>query len=167
MSVSTTEMSKDKADVEEFIASLEDYQPTIPDEVATYYLNRTGFVCSDVKMKRLVSLAAQNFISNIAFDALQYCKIRQNANKSKSAKDKRLVLTMEDLSQSLKEYGINLKKPEYYADKLSAGLDVTPTNTRTAQKNKNPPTTAREKPEKRARIEKDKDAESNKDDKKE
>jgi hypothetical protein len=28
---------------------------------------------------------------------------------------------MDDLTQSLKEYGINVRKPEYYADKVGAG----------------------------------------------
>jgi len=104
-------------EIEDFLSSLEDYVPTIPDEVVQYYLNRTGFICNDIRVKRLIALAAQKFISDIANDALQYCKIRQsNALK----KDKRLTLTMEDLAQSGKEYGINIKKPEYYADKTGS-----------------------------------------------
>jgi len=115
-------MEKDASEVEDFIASLDDYQPTIPDEVTSYYLNRTGFVCTDVKMKRLIALAAQKFISDIANDALQYCKLRHQASQSK-AKQK-LVLTMDDLSRSLKEYGINLRKPEYFADRPTAGVEL-------------------------------------------
>eukprot|EP00026_Physarum_polycephalum_P020138 Phypoly_transcript_22529.p1 GENE.Phypoly_transcript_22529~~Phypoly_transcript_22529.p1 ORF type:complete len:154 (+),score=27.33 Phypoly_transcript_22529:117-578(+) len=117
-------MEKEASEIEEFIASLEDYQPTVPDEVTSYYLNRTGFVCTDIKMKRLIALAAQKFISDIATDALQYCKIRQQSASRDKSKARKLVLTLEDLSQSLKEYGINLKKPEYFADKLSAGVEV-------------------------------------------
>jgi hypothetical protein len=71
-----------------------------------YYLTKTGFMCSDEKMytrswllavcsslngllcvcsRRLVSLAAQKFVADIAEDALQYCKIRQQspANRDK------------------------------------------------------------------------------------
>jgi hypothetical protein len=92
--------------------------------------------------KRLLSLATQKFISDIANDALQYCKIRQANNK----KEKRLVLSVEDLAQSSKEYGINIKKPgkstlvyttslpyllqidthiEYYTDRTAAQASIT------------------------------------------
>ena len=34
-----------------------------------------------------------------------------------------LVLRMEDLSQALLEYGINVNKPAYFADSASAGVE--------------------------------------------
>jgi len=105
-----------KEEIEDFIASLEDYSPTIPDEVTQFYLNRTGFLCPDVRMKRLISLAAQKFVSDVANDALQYCKIRQSSTKAKK-QEKKFVLTMDDLSQSLRDYGVNLKRPDYFVDR--------------------------------------------------
>lgn len=63
-------------DIEEFLASLADYVPTIPDELTGHYLQRSGFQCPDERMTRLVSVAAQKFIGDIVNDALQYCKIR-------------------------------------------------------------------------------------------
>ncbi|ORY79587.1 putative transcription initiation factor tfiid subunit 10 [Neocallimastix californiae] len=100
----------------EFLLQLDDYTPIIPDVVTDYYLARAGFESDNVKLKRLLSLAAQKFIADIATDAFQHCKIRQqnSALKAKGGKDKRTVLVMDDLSTALQSYGINLKKPDYY-----------------------------------------------------
>ncbi|XP_065338994.1 transcription initiation factor TFIID subunit 10-like [Cloeon dipterum] len=101
----------------EFLMQLEDYTPTIPDAVTSHYLTMAGFEASDPRMVRLVSLAAQKFISDIGNDALQHCKARSSAlpNKSsKTSKDKKYTLTMEDLAPALNEYGITVKKPPYF-----------------------------------------------------
>uniref|UniRef100_A0A8D2QV01 TATA-box binding protein associated factor 10 n=1 Tax=Zosterops lateralis melanops TaxID=1220523 RepID=A0A8D2QV01_ZOSLA len=65
---------------------------------------------------RLISLAAQKFISDIANDALQHCKMKGTASGSSrsKSKDKKYTLTMEDLTPALAEYGINVKKPHYF-----------------------------------------------------
>lgn len=78
---------------------------------------------------RLISLAAQKFISDIVNDALQQCKMRgtsgatggagsgssgQTAAAKKAAKDKKYTLSMEDLTPALAEYGVNVKKPHYF-----------------------------------------------------
>ncbi|XP_028101845.1 uncharacterized protein LOC114301132 [Camellia sinensis] len=56
---------------------------------------------------RLVAVATQKFIAEVATDALQQCKARQAAvvkdKRDKQQKDKRLILTMEDLSKALRE----------------------------------------------------------------
>ncbi|XP_072256012.1 transcription initiation factor TFIID subunit 10 [Pyxicephalus adspersus] len=100
----------------DFLMQLEDYTPTIPDAVTGYYLNRAGFEASDPRIIRLISLASQKFISDIANDALQHCKMKGTASGSSrnKSKDKKYTLTMEDLTPALAEYGINVKKPHYF-----------------------------------------------------
>ncbi|KAF8227520.1 transcription initiation factor IID, TAF10 subunit [Tricholoma matsutake] len=116
------EARKDRT-LAEFMLMLDDYEPLIPNEVTDYYLQRVGFECEDVRLKRLLSLAAQKFVSDIAADAYQHARIRTNATGGRartnqmpgSAKDKtRTTLTMEDLSAALAEYGINARKADYY-----------------------------------------------------
>ncbi|KAI0343244.1 transcription initiation factor IID, TAF10 subunit [Trametopsis cervina] len=107
----------------EFLLMLDDYEPLIPNEVTDYYLQRVGFECEDVRLKRLLSLAAQKFVSDIAQDAYQHARIRANASGGRSratqgpasARDKtKTTLMMEDLSGALAEYGINSRKPDFY-----------------------------------------------------
>uniref|UniRef100_A0A3B4VG18 TAF10 RNA polymerase II, TATA box binding protein (TBP)-associated factor n=1 Tax=Seriola dumerili TaxID=41447 RepID=A0A3B4VG18_SERDU len=100
----------------DFLMQLEEYTPTIPDAVTGYYLNKAGFEASDPRIIRLISLASQKFISDIANDALQYCKMKGTASGSSRSKtkDKKYTLTMEDLTPALSEYGVNVKKPYYF-----------------------------------------------------
>uniref|UniRef100_A0A7N0UX18 Transcription initiation factor TFIID subunit 10 n=1 Tax=Kalanchoe fedtschenkoi TaxID=63787 RepID=A0A7N0UX18_KALFE len=75
---------------------------------------------------RLVAVATQKFVSDVATEALQQCKARQSAvvrDKRYKQHSLRLVLTMEDLSKALGEYGVNVKHQEYFADSPSNGMD--------------------------------------------
>ncbi|KAJ0030051.1 transcription initiation factor TFIID subunit 10 isoform X3 [Pistacia vera] len=117
----------DDAALTDFLASLMDYTPTIPDELVEHYLAKSGFQCPDVRLIRLVAVATQKFVSEVANDALVQCKARQAAvvkdKREKQQKDKRLILTMEDLSKALREHGVNVKHQEYFADSPSTGMD--------------------------------------------
>ncbi|KAF8785507.1 transcription initiation factor TFIID subunit 10-like [Argiope bruennichi] len=99
----------------EFVLQLDEYTPTMPDPVVSYFMHSAGFSSTDPRIIRLISIAAQKFVSDIANDALQHCKMRGAGQTKKTAKDKRYVLTMEDLTPALAEYGINVKKPHYFA----------------------------------------------------
>ncbi|OVA13941.1 Transcription initiation factor TFIID [Macleaya cordata] len=79
----------------------------IPDELVEHYVAKSGFQCPDVRLIRLVAVATQKFIAEVASDALQHCKARQSGavkdKRDKQQKDKRLTLTMDDLSKALRE----------------------------------------------------------------
>ncbi|RKP00486.1 hypothetical protein CXG81DRAFT_4777, partial [Caulochytrium protostelioides] len=103
----------------ELLLMMDDFHAIIPDSVTDYYMAKSGVACDDVRLKRLLALAAQKFVADVATDALHYSKLRQQIpivgpKKSAVPKDKRLVMTMEDLSAALAERGINIKKPDYF-----------------------------------------------------
>lgn len=135
-----------------------DYAPVIPDAVTDYYLAKNGFESSDVKIKRLLALATQKFILDVAQDAYEYSRIRnsstvynssnpqvrakqllqgqqyanqqqisggsggnaegdapqQHTSNNAGNQQGKVVLTMEDLSSALGEYGLNTSRPDFY-----------------------------------------------------
>ena len=65
---------------------------------------------------RLVSLAAQKFISEISNDALQHCKMTGMGQTSKkNSKEKVYCLTVDTLQPALADSGISIRKPPYYS----------------------------------------------------
>lgn len=141
-----------------------EFAPIIPDAVTDYYLAKNGFETSDVKIKRLLALATQKFILDIAQDAFEYSRIRsassvynssnpqvrakqllqgqqfanqqsisgssggsntidgqgdqqpaqQHSTSNAGNQQGKIVLTMEDLSSALSEYGVNTSRPDFY-----------------------------------------------------
>ncbi|KFM26282.1 Transcription initiation factor TFIID subunit 10 [Auxenochlorella protothecoides] len=109
-------------ELKNFIDSLEDAQLAVPDELTQYALRRTGHECVDTRTVRLVSLAAQRFIASLLDEAINVHKRRKLAPASQlkadghNVRDKRAVLTTEELVEALKECGVNAKVAPYYAD---------------------------------------------------
>ncbi|KAK4049533.1 hypothetical protein OIV83_004030 [Microbotryomycetes sp. JL201] len=119
---SKKEIEQDKRDLElsQLLESMDEWKPVIPDEVTDFYLQRAGFETDDVRVKRLLALATQRFVSSIASDAFQYARARSSTSskkdggQTKSKNRARTVLTMEDLSAALKEYGVDASRSAYY-----------------------------------------------------
>ncbi|KAH6679511.1 transcription initiation factor TFIID 23-30kDa subunit-domain-containing protein [Halenospora varia] len=152
------------ASLKEFLSKMDDYAPIIPDAVTNYYLTKAGLPPppqTDERLARLLALATQKFIADIAADAYQYSRIRSsnssNANNpmgnlgaaagfpvpgqptaapgskeqqgrggplgiqrpgygggGQGGSQNRTVLTMEDLGMAVGEYGVNVKRGEFY-----------------------------------------------------
>ncbi|KAL6855558.1 hypothetical protein ACO1O0_006707 [Amphichorda felina] len=158
----------------ELLNKIDDYAPVIPDAVTHYYMTKAGLPPppqTDPRLARLLALATQKFIADVAADAYQYSRIRaSNTNTNNpmgnlgaaagfpipgqpgggqpggasggSSKDQgkggaagnaplgiqrpgyggggqggsqnRTVLTMEDLGMAVGEYGVNVKRSEFY-----------------------------------------------------
>lgn len=137
------------------------YPPQIPDAVTHYYMTKAGLPPppqTDPRLARLLALATQKFIADVAADAYQYSRIRASSNTNNpmgtlgaaagfpipgqqsgqpSSKEQgkggplgiqrpgfggggqggsqnRTVLTMEDLGMAVGEYGVNVKRSEFY-----------------------------------------------------
>ncbi|KAF2428659.1 transcription initiation factor IID, TAF10 subunit [Tothia fuscella] len=159
--------AKKDANLREFMGKMDEYAPIIPDAVTNYYLTLSGLPPppqTPIQLTRLLSLATQKFIADIAADAYQYSRIRSSNTQSnnnpmggtgagaagvggpaggaapkESNLDKakggvnlgqqrpgfggggqgataqgRTVLTMEDLGMAVGEYGVNVKRGEFY-----------------------------------------------------
>ncbi|KAK3721335.1 hypothetical protein LTR37_003211 [Vermiconidia calcicola] len=159
---------KKDASLREFMAKMDDYAPLIPDAVTDYYLTLAGLPPppeTDRRLARLLALATQKFIADVAADAYQYSRIRSTnttsnnpltglggaagfgtmnnlaegegagkGGKKDAGKNQplggpragygggggagggqgRTVLTMEDLGMAVGEYGVNVKRGEFY-----------------------------------------------------
>ncbi|KAI2625294.1 transcription initiation factor IID, TAF10 subunit [Hypomontagnella submonticulosa] len=146
--------------LKEFLTKMDDYAPIIPDAVTNYYMAKAGLPPppqTDPRLARLIALAVQKFVADIAADAYQYSRIRASNTSANNpmgnlgaaaglqipgqtqagAKDQgrggplgiqragyggggqggsqnRTVLTMEDLGMAVGEYGVNVKRSEFY-----------------------------------------------------
>ncbi|KAK8843947.1 hypothetical protein IAR55_006739 [Kwoniella newhampshirensis] len=113
------EMARRDRSLAEFLVMLDGYKPLVPEEITEYFLQRSGFECSDPRLKRLLSLSAQKFVADLSRDAYHFAKLRLNGTTAGrgrptgGADRNRVVLTMEDLSLALGEHGLNVKKPDY------------------------------------------------------
>lgn len=79
-----------------------------------YYMTKAGVVCDDHRLKRLVALIGQKFITDIINDTMHFHRLRAGGGTAGRATGKRATLTLEDLAAALAEYGINVRRPPYH-----------------------------------------------------
>ena len=71
-----------------FYESLDEFLPTIPDGLTEHYLQRCGFTKPDERLVRLISLAAQQFVADVAVDAHACVPLRASAQRGRAARSK-------------------------------------------------------------------------------
>ncbi|KAI3396514.1 hypothetical protein diail_12134 [Diaporthe ilicicola] len=159
--------------LKEFLSKIDDYAPIIPEGVTNYYMTKAGLPPppqTDPRLAKLLALATQKFVADIAADAYQYSRIRASNSAAannpmgnlgaaagypipgqpgapgaagggggakggqaaaagqallgiqrpgfggggQGGSQNRTVLTMEDLGMAVGEYGVNVKRSEFY-----------------------------------------------------
>ncbi|KAL4448144.1 hypothetical protein ABPG75_005363 [Micractinium tetrahymenae] len=111
------------AGLKELLDELEDYAPAVPDELTQHALRQSGYDCKDVRTVRLISVAAQRFLAQVLEEAHNVHKLRQMAPAAKlkeagyDPKDKRELLTTEDLVKACEEYGVKVARAPYLTAK--------------------------------------------------
>ena len=106
-----------ETDLYRFLEDLDEMAPTIPDQYTNSVLKAVGVNAPDVRVTRLISLAAQKFMQQIADDCfkVQANKLTALPKDEKLRKiNQRVVLTTETLGEVLSEYGVSVKKPSLF-----------------------------------------------------
>jgi len=106
-----------ETDLYRFLEDLDETAPTIPDQYTNSVLKTVGVNAPDVRVTRLISLAAQKFMQQIADDCfkVQANKLTALPKDEKLRKiNQRVVLTTETLGEVLSEYGVSVKKPSLF-----------------------------------------------------
>jgi transcription initiation factor TFIID subunit 10 len=98
-----------------FLGELEDYQPTVPEQLTKFYLERSGLNVKDENIARLVSLAADKVLADILHGAQQRAMLKRQRQKSKNKEVK--DLEMDDLEGSLADVRIFLRRKKVRLDK--------------------------------------------------
>ncbi|OKL56235.1 hypothetical protein UA08_08547 [Talaromyces atroroseus] len=170
--------TKKESSLRDFLGKMDEYAPIIPDAVTAHYLTVAGLPPpgngpnqTPPHLARLLALATQKFVADIAADAYQYSRIRASNSSSASnpmgglnaaaglnmagagaaggaagagagadagkkggaanthlgiqrpgfggggqggSGQGRTVLTMEDLGMAVSEYGVSVKRGEFY-----------------------------------------------------
>ena len=104
--------------VDELLERVEHYNSVIPDSVTNSILQGVGIDNQTPEVTRLISLAAQKFISDISYEALQHCKMRGGGKEQKSkssGRDRKYAMSTEDVVVALSDQGLTVKKPPYFS----------------------------------------------------
>lgn len=86
------------------------------------FMERSGCMTSSLGVKRLIALAAQKFVFDVALLARQRAQLRGSGRKAGALN----CLQLEDLTSALADSGVNVVKPPYYADSVEAAAAVAP-----------------------------------------
>lgn len=106
----------------ELLSALDSFHPVLPDALLDYHFTRAGLQCEDPRLRKLIALTVQKWVTDVASDALAHQRIRQSGSaasggasgSSSGQQKKKAVLQLEDLSAALAERGIEVRKPPYH-----------------------------------------------------
>ncbi|KAM0687745.1 Transcription initiation factor TFIID subunit 10 [Conglomerata obtusa] len=96
--------------------NLDDYVPLIPEVVIDHFAEKAGVQHLDKDVKKVISLIAQKFVTDVSVSSFQWHKIHQKGvqKDKRFAKEKKITFNMNDLQMALEEKGIDIGRPHYF-----------------------------------------------------
>ena len=108
-------------ELNEFLGSLDNYEPTIPEAISNYYLESGGMTVKDERILKLVSLAADKFVVDILREAKVVSQLRQQTTRSaKKRAEMNEILNIDDFEVSLQHFRISSTKRRRKSDDSKA-----------------------------------------------
>lgn len=105
---STTKWGEELGD---FLSAVDSYEPTIPENLTKYYIERSGLDVKDERITKFISLAADKFLADTIYEAKQISLLRQQGVKNVKRKQTMAeTLEIEDLEGSLGQNRVYLRR---------------------------------------------------------
>ena len=96
----------------DFLSTLDDYKPTIPEAATQYSLERSGVNVYDDRILKLVSLAADKLLVEALHESREQALLKKKNNPNKRKIDPTVdTLTVKDLEGCMAQLKSSWKKP--------------------------------------------------------
>jgi transcription initiation factor TFIID subunit 10 len=79
----------------DFLSAIDTYNPTMPEAVSKYYLEKSGVNIKDERILKLVSLASDYLLTDIIHEAKQISLLRQQSSKYNNKRKADMIDTLE------------------------------------------------------------------------
>jgi transcription initiation factor TFIID subunit 10 len=98
-------------ELSDFLSAVDSYEPTIPENLTKYYIERSGLDVKDERITKFISLAADKFLADTIYEAKQISLLRQQGVKNlKRRQMMSETLEIEDLEGSLGQNRVYLRR---------------------------------------------------------
>jgi transcription initiation factor TFIID subunit 10 len=103
-------------ELNEFLLSLDSYNPTIPENLTKHYLERSGLDVKDPRITKLISLATDKLLSEILYESRQVATLRQQGAGNKGNRKRKFgdengdLLDLDDIQVSLAQLRVFLRR---------------------------------------------------------
>ena len=99
---------------EEFLNTIEKYNPKLSDEIIKEICQEKGLISSDQRVYKIISIVAQEFLEDILKNTAESINSNKKTNK---------FMEYKELIDVLKEKGIETNRTQFFCDNLNKILD--------------------------------------------
>jgi hypothetical protein len=99
---------------DKFLEEIDNYTPKLSEDLVKQICQDKGLMTSDSRVYRLISIIAQSFVEDIVSSTAESIVAKKNNNK---------FLEWKEITEALKEKGINSQRSQFYCDNMNVNLE--------------------------------------------